>query len=53
MGASSFLNAETELIDGVTLLARSPALEEGRILPVRITRTSTYDLEGSVAVDDA
>ncbi|MEI8360337.1 MAG: MiaB/RimO family radical SAM methylthiotransferase, partial [Deltaproteobacteria bacterium] len=36
-------------IDGVTLLARSPALEEGRILPVRITRTSTYDLEGSVA----
>jgi len=35
-------------IDGVTLLARSPALEEGRILPVRITRTSTYDLEGSV-----
>lgn len=40
-------------IDGVTLLARSPALEEGRILPVRITRTSTYDLEGSVAVDDA
>ncbi|MFM8409368.1 MAG: radical SAM protein [Alphaproteobacteria bacterium] len=35
-------------IDGVTLLARSPSLEEGRILPVRITRTSTYDLEGSV-----
>jgi len=35
-------------IDGVTLLARSPALEDGRILPVRITRTSTYDLEGAV-----
>lgn len=40
-------------IDGVTLLARAAALEEGALLPVRITRTSTYDLEGEVAGIDA
>ncbi|MEW6269889.1 MAG: 30S ribosomal protein S12 methylthiotransferase RimO [Thermodesulfobacteriota bacterium] len=34
-------------IDGVVLL-RGAALEAGSIVPVRITRASTYDLEGSV-----
>jgi len=35
-------------IDGITLLG-GPGLEVGRIAPVRIVRTSTYDLEGLVA----
>jgi ribosomal protein S12 methylthiotransferase len=36
-------------IDGVTLLRAEGDLEVGRILPVRITRASTYDLEGTAA----
>jgi ribosomal protein S12 methylthiotransferase len=34
-------------IDGVTLLGRGDGLEVGSIVPVRITRGSTYDLEGT------
>ncbi len=38
-------------IDGVTWLRRAQNLEVGCIVPVRITRGSTYDLEGKPAVD--